>query len=361
MMLSVEMVLVMSRGALDGGGVCSGVAACDGVGVSGLIGGVIELGGWALERAGGAVVVLVVCESLPLFNTAAWKIAKNILELIKNGYVSDPPGIQLYYCLGFDKKAGGLPIYRCVRGTNIVEGGVHTHLIARLPSRGASVCHMIACLLDFILGHNLRVGHFNSTGHKYTGHDSIWLLNEIQELEITLGEHYNIPPAALAWVNGNLYVQTEQTAGIIQIPKSVRESVKIQPYNQETDSKQKQAYLAKMQGTRKPVLPVLTAAEKQLFANLMRTSQTFQKCNTSISLPAAEIWNQKAETTADIYYKLEEQLTAYLTGPYKDSANIRQSCAEARGQTEPLLLEYVHFNLTQLIFDSLTRARTNCN
>ncbi|KAJ7182091.1 hypothetical protein C8R46DRAFT_1210641 [Mycena filopes] len=299
--------------------------------------------------------------SLPLFNTAAWKIAKNILELIKNGYVSDPPGIQLYYCLGFDKKAGGLPIYRCVRGTNIVEGGVHTHLIARLPSRGASVCHMIACLLDFILGHNLRVGHFNSTGHKYTGHDSIWLLNEIQELEITLGEHYNIPPAALAWVNGNLYVQTEQTAGIIQIPKSVRESVKIQPYNQETDSKQKQAYLAKMQGTRKPVLPVLTAAEKQLFANLMRTSQTFQKCNTSISLPAAEIWNQKAETTADIYYKLEEQLTAYLTGPYKDSANIRQSCAEARGQTEPLLLEYVHFNLTQLIFDSLTRARTNCN
>ncbi|KAJ7124712.1 hypothetical protein C8R46DRAFT_1203260 [Mycena filopes] len=48
-----RMVLVMSRGALDGGGVCSGVAACDGVGVSGLIGGVIELGGWALERAGG--------------------------------------------------------------------------------------------------------------------------------------------------------------------------------------------------------------------------------------------------------------------------------------------------------------------
>ncbi|KAJ7869338.1 hypothetical protein B0H14DRAFT_3580668 [Mycena olivaceomarginata] len=108
---------------------------------------------------------------LPLFNTAAWKIAKIFLELIRNGYVSDPPGVQLYYCLGFDKKAGGLPIYRCV-------------------------------------------GHLNSTGHKYTGHDSIWLLDEIQELEITLGEHYNILPAQLAWVNGNLYVKTEQTAGI---------------------------------------------------------------------------------------------------------------------------------------------------
>ncbi|KAF8166461.1 hypothetical protein K438DRAFT_1775139 [Mycena galopus ATCC 62051] len=230
---------------------------------------------------------------LPLFNTAAWKIAKNILELIKHGYVSDPPGVQLYYCLGFDKKAGGLPIYRCV-------------------------------------------GHFNSTGHKYLGHDSIWLLNEIQELEITLGEHYDCLPAQLAWVNGNLYKKTEQTAGIIQIPKSVRELVRIQPFNPETDSNQKQSYLAKMQGTRKPVLPVHTLAEKREFADLMRTSPTFQKCSTSISLAAVEIWNQKAESTTDIYHKLEEQLTAYLNGPYKDSANIRQSCAQARGQTDPL-------------------------
>ncbi|KAJ7742021.1 hypothetical protein B0H16DRAFT_1861405 [Mycena metata] len=206
---------------------------------------------------------------LPLFNTSAWKIAKNILELVKNGYVSDPPGIQLYYCLGFDKKAGGLAIYRC-------------------------------------------------------------------ELEITLGEAYNCLPAQLVWVNGNLYTKTEQSAGIIQIPKSVRELVKIHPFNQETDSGQKQAYLAKMQGTRRPVLPVHTIAEKQLFAELMRTSPTFQKCSTSMSIAAAEIWNRRAENADDIYYKLEEQLTAYLNGPYKDSANIRQSCAQERGQTESL-------------------------
>ncbi|KAJ7899135.1 hypothetical protein B0H14DRAFT_2556700 [Mycena olivaceomarginata] len=102
------------------------------------------------------------------------------------------------------------------------------------------------------------------------------------------------------------------TAGITRIPKSVRELFKIQPFNEETDSKQNQAYLAKMQGTRKPVLPVHTLPQKQLFAELMRTSPTFQKCSTSISLAAAEIWNRKAETTDDIYYKLEEQLTAYL-------------------------------------------------
>ncbi|KAJ7705637.1 hypothetical protein B0H16DRAFT_1901821, partial [Mycena metata] len=275
---------------------------------------------------------------IPLFNSAAWKIAKNILELIKNGFVSDPPGIQLYYCIGFDEKAGGLAIYRCVRGTNMVEGGVHTHLLAKLPSHGASVRHMVACLLDFVLRHNLHVGHFNSTGKRYVGHDSIWLLNSIRELEITLAEGYGLPPAPLAWVNGNLYQQTEQSVGIIRIPRSVCGPVEIQSYNNEIDSKrtQKQQYLARMQGTRIAVLPVHTITEKVLFNDLMRTSPAFQSCKTAISTAATAIWNRQAEAKADIFYKLEEQLTAYLNGNYKDSANVRQSCSQARGQIEPL-------------------------
>ncbi|KAJ7206804.1 hypothetical protein GGX14DRAFT_637030 [Mycena pura] len=275
---------------------------------------------------------------LPLFNAAAWKIAKNILELIRNGHVSDVPGVILYYCIGFDK-ASGLPIYRCIRGTNMVEGGVHTHLLAKLPSRGASVRHMVACLLDFVLRHNLTVGHFNSTGKKYAGHDSIWLINQIQEIEITLGEHYNCNPAELSWVNGNLYRKSEQSVGIVKIPSSICSSVDIRPYHEGADAKQKQAYLAKMQGTRKPVLPVHTLAEKRLFTELMRTVDEFQKCNTSISTPATLLWNRHAETAENVYYKLEEQLTAYLNGAYKDSANIRLSCARVHEQTAALQKE----------------------
>ncbi|KAJ7197452.1 hypothetical protein GGX14DRAFT_574233 [Mycena pura] len=275
---------------------------------------------------------------LPLFNAAAWKIAKNILELIRNGYVSDVPGVVLYYCIGFDK-VSGLPIYRCIRGTNMVEGGVHTHLLAKLPSRGASVRHMVACLLDFVLRHNLTVGHFNSTGKKYAGHDSIWLINQIQEIEITLGEHYNRKPVELSWVNGNLYRKSEQSVGIVKIPSSICSSVDIRPYHEGADAKQKQAYLAKMQGTRKPVLPVHTLSEKQLFTELMRTVDEFQKCKTSISTPATVLWNRRAETAENIYYKLEEQLTAYLNGAYKDSANIRLSCARVHEQTAALQRE----------------------
>ncbi|KAG6891629.1 hypothetical protein C0992_001314 [Termitomyces sp. T32_za158] len=157
---------------------------------------------------------------LTLFNDAAWKIAKNILELIRNGFISDPPGIPLYYIIGLD--ANGLPIYRCIRGTNSVEGGVHTHLHAMLPTCGASVRHMVTCLLDFILRHNLLVGTFNTTGKKFAGHDSIWLRNEIQELEITLATAYpSTPVLELSFVNGNLYQQTAETMGIVSVPVSL--------------------------------------------------------------------------------------------------------------------------------------------
>ncbi|KAF8994149.1 hypothetical protein BDZ89DRAFT_1150212 [Hymenopellis radicata] len=234
----------------------------------------------------------------PLFNAAAWQKAKNILELIRNGYVSDPPGVPLYYCIGLDAQAGGLPVYRCFRGTNMTEGGVHTHLRARLPTRSTSVRHMVACLLDFILRHNLLVGTFNSTGQKYAGHDSIWLLNEIQELEITLSHHYaESSPARLAWVNGNLYQATTEEMGIIPIPESVRIQSCMQPFVPGVDGKQKQAYLAQMQGTRKPVLPVSTIAERKLFSKLMRTSPEFYSTSTSgtIRADAVKIWNRLAE------------------------------------------------------------------
>jgi hypothetical protein len=93
----------------------------------------------------------------PLFNSRAWHVAKNILTLIQGGYVSDPPGITLYTLMGSDSVNGGLPIYRCARGTNFTEGGVHTHLRSRLPTSGVSIHHLHACLLDFIILHNLLV------------------------------------------------------------------------------------------------------------------------------------------------------------------------------------------------------------
>jgi hypothetical protein len=183
---------------------------------------------------------------------------------------------------------------------------------------------------------NFQVGHFNSTGKKYTGHDSIWLSNSIQQLEITLGERYNLDPTPLAWVNGNLYQKTEQTIGIVEIPRSVCDKLGIRIHNASLDGKQKQAYLAQMQNTQKPVLPVHTIAERKLFTQLMQTNMVFQSCKTKVSEEATRIWNRFAEEEPEVYYKLEEQLTSYLNGNYKDAMNVRQSCSQARNHTHEL-------------------------
>lgn len=92
----------------------------------------------------------------PLFNEARWKIARNILDLAERGFLSDPPGVPLYTVMGFDQKAG-LRVYRCFRGTNTTEGGVHTHLRPNLPSSGVSLRNILAALQDFVLRHNLVV------------------------------------------------------------------------------------------------------------------------------------------------------------------------------------------------------------
>ena len=108
---------------------------------------------------------------LPLFNAAAWKTSKNILQLIRLGHVSDPPGIPLYYSLRTDQH--GLTVYRCIRGTNFVEGGVHRHMRDMLPSSGASVRHLLCCLKDFVLRHNLSV----SAIYIYMANQSILILH----------------------------------------------------------------------------------------------------------------------------------------------------------------------------------------
>ena len=106
-----------------------------------------------------------------------------------------------------------------------------------------------------IIIHNLalltliKVGTFNSTGKKYLSHDLIWLRNEIQELEIVLGDRYtDTTPIALPWINGNFYQQTTEEMGIVPIPETLRVQAGMQPFMPGTDEKQKQPFLARMQG-----------------------------------------------------------------------------------------------------------------
>ncbi|KAG6825492.1 hypothetical protein H0H92_003568 [Tricholoma furcatifolium] len=255
---------------------------------------------------------------LPLFNSAAWAVTKNILLLISRGHLSDPPNIPLFYQVGIDKKTG-LPLYRCMRGTNMTEGGVHTHLRSRLPSSGVSV------------------GTFNSTGKHYIGHYSIWLTNELQEMLALAQPMLADPPKMIGWVNGNLYQPTSEVAGVLPIPPDIRAQSAMGRYIGALHSKQRHSFLASMQGTRKPVLPIHNSHERKLFHKLMTDESEF---NNPVSGPnwdvAIQIWNNTADADEEISYKLTEHLKLYYNGDWKRNANIKQTKAMTVDMRRPL-------------------------
>lgn len=92
---------------------------------------------------------------LPLFNQTTWKKAEGVLQSVRNGWVSDPDGISLYVKIRLDKE--GLTVYRCLRGTNSVEGGIHMVLMRIFGSLNASVELADSAIADWRHRHNTDV------------------------------------------------------------------------------------------------------------------------------------------------------------------------------------------------------------
>lgn len=262
----------------------------------------------------------------PLFGPKQWKTASQILDLIREGYLSDPPGIALYTKIGNDKKAGNLPIYRCARGTSFTEG-VHSQLRSRLPTVGVSIRHINSRLPEYVYVHNKRVGTMNTTGKKYRGHYDPWIINRIQERLAYLDAILINPIEIRGMVNTDLYVRTQERLGILPIPDGVRIASAIGEYNPQDPGarKQEQAYLARIQNTKKAVLPVHTPQEYKLFEELMVSSSAFNSTSRGpVWKLAVRVWNERAELTHGISYKLVEHLkTCYAS--FNVGIRIRQT------------------------------------
>lgn len=180
-----------------------------------------------------------------------------------------------------------------------------------------SFCGTIFWYRYFLLVMNVetdafQVGTFNSTGQRFKGHYSIWLTNEIHELLSPL-EHCLIDPILLTgWVNGNLYERTNEVAGVLPIPADIRGKSGMAQFEPSLHSKQRHRYLAALQGTRKPVLPVHSTAEKELFRDLMA------KNPASFSTPSnidnfVRLWNSHADQDKDISYKVRIPLISVMS------------------------------------------------
>lgn len=263
----------------------------------------------------------------PLFNEARWGIANSVLDLVERGLVSDPPGVALYSCMGRDKN--NFPLYRCFRGTNMTEGGVHTHLRPHLPTSGASLEHVEATLTDFVVRHNLlvstrtlilrdrtsltdsQVGTKNTTGKPYRGHFSIWTINEIEDLKLALKDSLvggYTGPENPGWINVNWYKRTSEVpVGVLQVPEKTRREFGLEDYLAPAPGTKAPRYdvLAEFQATRKAILPVHTPAEHSLYQSFMnRHSNGNHSTRAPNWTRMAKEWNAVANTRDGVYYKV---------------------------------------------------------
>ncbi|KAG2213214.1 hypothetical protein INT45_005518 [Circinella minor] len=97
---------------------------------------------------------------------ANWKQAANILEAIRIGHVSEPLGLSLYFHIATNKN--NLPIYKCFRGTNSVEGGINQNVIHNFTSFNDGPQLTDAILIDYILRYNTKnYFHFEIVMQQY--------------------------------------------------------------------------------------------------------------------------------------------------------------------------------------------------
>ncbi|KAJ3718539.1 hypothetical protein C8R42DRAFT_644314 [Lentinula raphanica] len=273
------------------------------------------------------------------FSKESVQVSNSLLETVHCGFLSDPLDIPLYYIIGWDRDK--LPLYRTIRGTNSIEGGVHMLIRRIFGSLRASPELAVSLLSNWILRRNQRIGHFNRTGKKWSNHFDIWLLDEITELAI----YINTPPSFRLPRMLATRIATSESFGIIPIPSVLADKYQIStlparritslPHHRDTPVHlltrlstkitNPYHYLQLTQRTTFPVIPVHTRKEYTEFKRLVssdniRNNQSNVPINQAWKginyVKFAKLWNtlvgaQDAALTDPndrLYYKLPEQL-----------------------------------------------------
>ncbi|KAJ7356836.1 hypothetical protein DFH08DRAFT_1048015 [Mycena albidolilacea] len=272
------------------------------------------------------------------FKDEARKTAETLLETVRLGFVSDPPGIALYYVRG--KDWDGLILYCTVCGTNSVEGGVHMLIRRIFGSLRASPELTEATIGNWFLRCNRTIGHYNRTGRKWLSHFDIWLLDDLVEKALTLGIEPSVPvPRLLA-----TRIATSGSFGIIPIGSAIAREAgipQLPPLNLQAAPHYNNVllhtltrlctkpcniyrYIQLCQRAPAPIIPVHTVAEYHFFkqnVDAFRAASTRDAApklayKTTNYIAFAVFWNRQVmmqspqifEADRRLYFKLPEQL-----------------------------------------------------
>ena len=202
-------------------------------------------------------------KSVPFYGREEKKTINAILKAAAAGYLSDPPGINLYKKVSSTAK-DGLQQWRCIRGTNNVENW-HRWLIAafqRQPSLSPALAHVL--LFEFSYQFSVRNGQLHQRLPKF-GHNNISLEEEVQKLTQRLWNR----PAYPKWKVAKQREGTVCRWGVISVNSDDhlynRENI------QEVELSDRLGAIANLQGVQLPILPIQTKEEHKLFKTLLRT------------------------------------------------------------------------------------------
>jgi hypothetical protein len=241
---------------------------------------------------------------LPLIGLGLIKQCKGILEVILAGLASDPPGQSFYFENGWDNKLN-LQIWRCTRGTNTTEGGIHRPLNAVWGSFNTGIETAVSLMDEWRTQHNVKQGYEHTQLHRWIWHCDLWTHNRIHSLCTELGRYAQMPDHLTEWINGDLFEQTESEYGILSFPAALRDELNMKPYDvDEPCCSGNLAFLARRLNLLYPLLPIVTDEEQALF----RAEVLGQNINVRTLVRQ---WNSKANGKT-IYYKTEEELSAHM-------------------------------------------------
>ena len=223
----------------------------------------------------------------PLFNKRAFASANNLLEEIRRGYYSDPPGVQWY--TKRLKKDGtvavnkyGMALLDCSRGTNRVES-FHKDLVSSWGSWPMGMEMSAKLLAEKRHRHNHRVSEKRRDGFPKIGHYDTWEVDELQLL-VYRNRGFLLFPH---WSNSSEYVSTPESFDVVALQsEDVQKALEarceiIAPLPKPTRELQ---YQCKAMGSPLPFLPFTTAEERMQFSTYVH----------NLSCPVANVDDKKA-------------------------------------------------------------------
>ncbi|KAJ6558917.1 hypothetical protein B0H10DRAFT_1967203 [Mycena sp. CBHHK59/15] len=176
-------------------------------------------------------------------------------------------GVTVYDKVGVDKY--GLNLYDSRRGTNDLEGGLHSDIYRKFGALHTAPRLTVNSLADHRTHYNLQAMAKHEFGVNWDYHHDLALINRTSFLLNYLSDIVDGADSYADWINGDLYERTTEKFGVCPFPESLRAQVDMEPYDENNAKKFKlnsnNDWLRRRQGLALPILPPTTPEGRKYF------------------------------------------------------------------------------------------------